>query len=104
MPCDTSPIFTEQEVELEATSEFKQQAILSYYFSVSSTGKKLPLFSGFVHVSVEFLSLSLLQDSDVVYVPCSGLTGENLVGPCKEPLLLKWYNGPSLLDRIGTRV
>lgn len=45
--------------------------------------------------------LSHLQDSDVVYVPCSGLTGENLVGPCKEPLLLTWYNGPSLLDRIG---
>ena len=37
-----------------------------------------------------------------MFVPCSGLTGENLVGPCEEPLLLKWYNGPSLLDRIGT--
>jgi len=36
-----------------------------------------------------------------VYVPCSGLTGENLIGPCEEPLLLRWYNGPSLLDRIG---
>lgn len=51
---------------------------------------------------VSGVSFSLLQDSDVVYVPCSGLTGENLVGPCEEPLLLKWYNGPSLLDRIGT--
>lgn len=78
-----------------------------FFLTISASAaqeKKLPLFSGFVHVSVEFLSLSLLQDSDVVYVPCSGLTGENLVGPCKEPLLLKWYNGPSLLDRIGTRV
>ena len=36
-----------------------------------------------------------------MYVPCSGLTGENLTGPCQEPLLRAWYNGPSLLDRIG---
>ena len=45
--------------------------------------------------------LSYIQDSDVVYVPCSGLTGENLVGPSEEPLLLMWYSGPSLLERIG---
>ena len=36
-----------------------------------------------------------------MYVPCSGLTGENLTGPCNEPLLRGWYNGPSLLERIG---
>ena len=39
----------------------------------------------------------------MVYVPCSGLTGENLTGSSKEPLLRAWYNGPSLLDRIGTK-
>ncbi|XP_022777846.1 HBS1-like protein, partial [Stylophora pistillata] len=39
-------------------------------------------------------------ESDVVYVPCSGLTGENLTGSSQEPLLRAWYNGPSLLDRI----
>ena len=47
------------------------------------------------------LWLLFFQDSDVVYVPCSGLTGENLTKCCNEPLLRKWYNGPTLLDRIG---
>lgn len=47
-----------------------------------------------------FLKQAGFKDSDVVYVPCSGLSGENLLGPCKEPLLRKWYDGPTLLDRI----
>lgn len=47
-----------------------------------------------------FLKQAGFKDSDVVYVPCSGLTGENLTGPCNEPLLRGWYNGPSLLERI----
>ncbi|CAH3108693.1 unnamed protein product [Pocillopora meandrina] len=47
-----------------------------------------------------FLKQAGFKESDVVYVPCSGLTGENLTGSSKEPLLRAWYNGPSLLDRI----
>lgn len=47
-----------------------------------------------------FLKQAGFKESDVVYVPCSGLTGENLTGFSKEPLLRAWYNGPSLLDRI----
>lgn len=47
-----------------------------------------------------FLKQAGFKDSDVVYVPCSGLTGENLTKCCNEPLLRKWYNGPTLLDRI----
>lgn len=38
-----------------------------------------------------------------MYVPCSGLTGENLTKCCNEPLLREWYNGPTLLDRIGKK-
>ena len=49
------------------------------------------------------LWLLFFQESDVVYVPCSGLTGENLTKCCNEPLLRKWYNGPTLLDRIGKK-
>lgn len=47
-----------------------------------------------------FLKQAGFKESDVVYVPCSGLTGENLTGSSQEPLLRAWYNGPSLLDRI----
>lgn len=47
-----------------------------------------------------FLKQAGFKDSDVVYVPCSGLTGENLTKCCNEPLLRNWYNGPTLLDRI----
>ncbi|KAH9643570.1 hypothetical protein HF086_011351 [Spodoptera exigua] len=47
-----------------------------------------------------FLKQAGFKDSDVTYVPCSGLTGENLVKSPIEAELLKWYNGPCLLDVI----
>lgn len=47
-----------------------------------------------------FLKQAGFKDTDVTYVPCSGLTGENLVKPPSEPELLKWYSGPCLLDVI----
>ncbi|XP_063622259.1 protein HBS1 [Cydia splendana] len=47
-----------------------------------------------------FLKQAGFKDSDVTYVPCSGLTGENLIQPSTEPELLKWYKGPCLLDVI----
>jgi hypothetical protein len=37
---------------------------------------------------------------DVWYVPCSGLTGVNLVEN-KEPKLKAWYRGDALIDYIG---
>ncbi|XP_045454071.1 HBS1-like protein [Melitaea cinxia] len=47
-----------------------------------------------------FLKQAGFKDSDVTFVPCSGLTGENLVKDSTEPELLKWYKGPCLLDVI----
>ncbi|XP_026763986.2 protein HBS1 [Galleria mellonella] len=47
-----------------------------------------------------FLKQAGFKESDVTYVPCSGLTGENLVNSPTEPELLKWYSGPCLLDII----
>ncbi|KAM3958272.1 translation elongation factor EF-1alpha (GTPase) HBS1 [Aphomia sociella] len=47
-----------------------------------------------------FLKQAGFKDSDVTYVPCSGLIGENLVKTPTEPELLKWYDGPCLLDVI----
>ncbi|GAB6029029.1 HBS1-like protein [Chamberlinius hualienensis] len=40
------------------------------------------------------------KDSDVTYIPCSGLTGENLVSPPTEELLKQWYTGSTLLEQI----
>ncbi|KAJ2943898.1 hypothetical protein O0L34_g8222 [Tuta absoluta] len=49
-----------------------------------------------------FLKQAGFKDSDVTYVPCSGLTGENLVKPPSEAELLKWYCGPCLLEVIDS--
>lgn len=49
-----------------------------------------------------FLKQAGFKDSDVTFVPCSGLTGQNLVKPPTENELLLWYNGPCLLDVIGS--
>uniref|UniRef100_A0A8D8QKG1 HBS1-like protein n=2 Tax=Cacopsylla melanoneura TaxID=428564 RepID=A0A8D8QKG1_9HEMI len=47
-----------------------------------------------------FLKQAGFRESDIVYVPCSGLTGENLASPSQEPALIAWYSGPCLLDVI----
>lgn len=49
-----------------------------------------------------FLKQAGFKDSDVVYVPCSGLTGENLVKEPTDTDLLKWYKGPTLLRVIDS--
>ncbi len=35
------------------------------------------------------------------YVPCSGLSGDNLVTASDVPEFSKWYSGPTLLSTIG---
>lgn len=47
-----------------------------------------------------FLKQAGFKDSDVTYVPLSGLTGQNLIGPPTDDQLLKWYSGPPLIDVI----
>lgn len=48
-----------------------------------------------------FLRQAGFKESDVTYIPCSGLTGENLVKPPTDEALLAWYNGPTLVSVIG---
>lgn len=47
-----------------------------------------------------FLKQAGFRESDVMYVPCSGITGQNLVQEPTENELLKWYTGPCLIDVI----
>ena len=42
-----------------------------------------------------------LKESDVKYVPCSGLAGENLTRTSVVETFKQWYSGPTLLDIIG---
>lgn len=48
-----------------------------------------------------FLKQAGFRENDVTFVPCSGLTGQNLNTPPTENELLSWYCGPCLLDVIG---
>ncbi|XP_052866001.1 protein HBS1 [Anopheles cruzii] len=47
-----------------------------------------------------FLKQAGFRESDVTYIPCSGLTGENLVKDPTDPTLTQWYKGPTLLKVI----
>ncbi|XP_027230801.2 protein HBS1 isoform X1 [Penaeus vannamei] len=47
-----------------------------------------------------FLKTVGFKDADVIYVPCSGLSGENLVKPSTVEALNSWYTGPTLLQAI----
>lgn len=57
-------------------------------------------FSEIVKKLGAFLKQAGFKESDVVYIPCSGLTGENLTEQAKEPALTSWYSGTCLLDHI----
>ncbi|XP_046858247.1 HBS1-like protein [Xenia sp. Carnegie-2017] len=50
----------------------------------------------------KFLKQVGFKESDVNYVPCSGLTGENLVKPAQEKSLISWYKGPSIIQGIDS--
>lgn len=47
-----------------------------------------------------FLKQAGYKDSDVHYIPVSGLTGENLVKEATDSRLKQWYNGPTLCDIV----
>uniref|UniRef100_A0A3P8ZKW8 HBS1-like protein n=1 Tax=Esox lucius TaxID=8010 RepID=A0A3P8ZKW8_ESOLU len=49
-----------------------------------------------------FLKQAGFKDSDVFYVPTSGLSGENLTTKSKVLELTSWYSGPCLLDQIDS--
>lgn len=48
-----------------------------------------------------FLRQAGFKETDVTYIPCSGMSGENLVKSPTEPQLLSWYDGPTLINVIG---
>lgn len=47
-----------------------------------------------------FLKQAGFKDSDVFYIPTSGLSGENLTTRSSVSQLTSWYSGPSLLEQI----
>eukprot|EP00794_Sanderia_malayensis_P004740 gene4740-5363_t len=47
-----------------------------------------------------FLKQAGFKDSDVTYIPCSGLTGENLIEKSSVPELISWYKGTHLVEQI----
>lgn len=44
-----------------------------------------------------------MQESDVFYIPTSGLSGENLTTRSSVSELTSWFSGPSLLEQIGNK-
>jgi elongation factor 1 alpha-like protein len=47
-----------------------------------------------------FLKQAGFKEADVTFVPCSGLSGQNLAKRSTESLLTSWYSGPCLVDVI----
>nr|CAH7757422.1 unnamed protein product [Callosobruchus chinensis] len=47
-----------------------------------------------------FLKQAGFKESDITFVPCSGLTGQNLVNKPTDAELSGWYDGPCLIEVI----
>ncbi|XP_060794516.1 HBS1-like protein isoform X2 [Neoarius graeffei] len=50
----------------------------------------------------QFLKQAGFKESDVYYVPTSGLSGQNLTTKSAEAALTSWYKGPCLLEQIDS--
>ncbi|XP_050805612.1 HBS1-like protein isoform X2 [Gopherus flavomarginatus] len=50
----------------------------------------------------QFLKQAGFKESDVAYIPTSGLGGENLVTVCQSSELTEWYKGKCLLEQIDS--
>ena len=48
-----------------------------------------------------FLKQTGFKEKDICYIPCSGLSGENLTKSPTEPKLADWFKGPTLVQQIG---
>ena len=49
-----------------------------------------------------FLRQAGFKDTDISFVPCSGLVGDNLTStPTASHPLMAWYSGPTLAAQIG---
>ncbi len=49
----------------------------------------------------QFLRQTGFKEVDVSFIPCSGLSGENLTQPPTEVRLADWYKGNTVLQAIG---
>ncbi|XP_021367800.1 HBS1-like protein isoform X1 [Mizuhopecten yessoensis] len=47
-----------------------------------------------------FLKTAGYRDTDISFIPCSGLSGENLAKTVSEPQLSAWYRGNTLVEQI----
>uniref|UniRef100_A0A8D0B237 HBS1-like protein n=1 Tax=Salvator merianae TaxID=96440 RepID=A0A8D0B237_SALMN len=59
-------------------------------------------FQDIVNKLGQFLKQAGFKESDVAYIPTSGLCGENLVTRSKLSELTKWYEGKCLLEQIDS--
>lgn len=60
-----------------------------------------PRYLEIVNKLTIFLKQAGFRESDVRYVPCSGLVGINLSKPATDAPELSWYTGPPLINEIG---
>ena len=72
-------------------------SVCVYHLSFYSSVRLSVCLSVSIYPSVCLLSV---QESDVTYVPCSGLSGENLTQQPHTEELLKWYEGHTLMEEI----
>ncbi|KAH1010471.1 protein HBS1 [Dendroctonus ponderosae] len=57
-------------------------------------------FDEIVQKLKSFLRQAGFKENNVNFVPCSGLTGQNLIQPPTENEILEWYDGPCLIEAI----
>ncbi|XP_014662609.1 PREDICTED: uncharacterized protein LOC106805498 isoform X2 [Priapulus caudatus] len=100
----------EFETGFESGGQTREHALLVRSLGVSQLGVAVnkmdtvgwsqERFDEITRKLMQFLKQAGFKEKDVSFVPCSGLSGENLVAAATDPLLCSWYGGPSMLQVI----
>jgi elongation factor 1 alpha-like protein len=91
--------------KLDVVSQFLQKYrkdlnILTYLFVIFQVDWSQDRYDEIITKLNLFLSQAGFKKDKVVYIPCSGLIGENLLK--KSQNVLEWYSGPTLVEQIGS--
>lgn len=60
-----------------------------------------PRFLEIANKLTVFLKQAGFKDTDIRFVPCSGLNGINLVKPATDIPEFSWYTGNTVIKEIG---
>ncbi|KAB0385842.1 hypothetical protein FD755_000798 [Muntiacus reevesi] len=92
----------EFEAEFETGGQTREHGLLFCSLGVTQLAVAINKMDQITGKLVHFLKQAGFKESDVAFIPTSGLSGENLIARSQSSELTKWYKGLCLLEQIDS--